>query len=121
MVGGVGDLYRNGDGKMPPVINLNETGRKLQKIMRVRGITPKDVIEYLNLTSVQSVYNWFYGNNMPSIDNLYALSELLEVPIDDMICGNRKEITQRYEWVPNDMREQRMYSYYKKLNSVNVA
>lgn len=40
-----------------PTINLKETGINLRRIMDKRGITPKDVKKYLNLTSVQSVYN----------------------------------------------------------------
>lgn len=28
--------------------------------------------------------------NAGTIDNLYALSELFEVPIDYLVCGNRK-------------------------------
>lgn len=41
-----------------PTINLKEIGINLRRIVGKRGITPKDVKEYLNLTSVQSVYNW---------------------------------------------------------------
>ena len=40
---------------MFPVINLKETGINLRRIMDQRGITPKDIKAYLNLTSVQSV------------------------------------------------------------------
>lgn len=43
-------------------INLKETGINLRRIMDKRGITPKDIKEYLNLTSVQSVYNWCSGD-----------------------------------------------------------
>ena len=43
--------------------------------MDKRDISAKDIQEYLNLASVQSVYNWCNGINMPTIDNLYALSQ----------------------------------------------
>ena len=75
-----------------PTINLKETGINLRRIMDKRGITPKDIKEFLNLGSIQTVYNWFNGLNMPTVDNLYALSQLLRVPIDVIICGNRKPI-----------------------------
>ncbi len=75
---------------MFPIINLRETGVNLRRIMDKRGITAKDVQQYLNLASVQSVYNWWNGINMPTIDNLYALSYMLQVPIDLLVCGNRK-------------------------------
>ena len=42
---------------MFPIINLRETGINLRRIMDKRGIEPKDVQEYLNLASAQSVYN----------------------------------------------------------------
>ena len=59
---------------MFPIINVKETGANLRRIMDKRGISAKDVQEYLNLASVQSVYYWWNGTNMPTIDNLYALS-----------------------------------------------
>ena len=43
---------------MFPLINKRETGVNLRRIMDVRGITPKDVQEYLGLGCVQSVYRW---------------------------------------------------------------
>ena len=52
---------------MFPTSNLTEARRKLQQIMDKRGITMKDIKEYLNLTSVQSVYNCCDGLNMPTI------------------------------------------------------
>lgn len=57
--------------------------------MQQRGITASDVQGYLNLACVQSVYRWMAGINIPTVDNLYALSQLLQVPIDQLICGSR--------------------------------
>lgn len=58
-----------------------------------RGFSVKDIQEYLGLASVQSVYHWLNGISMPTIDNLYALSELFQVTVDDMICGNKTVYT----------------------------
>ena len=30
------------------------------------------------------------GRSLPTIDNVYALSELFKVPMDQIICGNRE-------------------------------
>ncbi len=78
---------------MFPLINKRENGINLRRIMDERGISPKDVQEYLGLGCVQSVYRWLDGINMPTIDNLYALSELFQVSIDEMVCGNRVPLT----------------------------
>ena len=105
---------------MFPLINKRETGVNLRRIMDRRGVTVKDVKEYLQLTSVQSVYNWCSGLNMPTIDNLYALSQLLQVPIDAIVCGNRKSIMTE-SVVLEDARDRRLYAYYKKIYEMLVA
>lgn len=104
-----------------PTINLKETGINLRRIMDKRGITPKDIKEYLNLTSVQSVYNWCSGINMPTIDNLYALSQWFEIPIDAIVCGNKKAILPKTVVILEDRRDKRLYTYYKRICEMAVA
>jgi transcriptional regulator with XRE-family HTH domain len=106
---------------MFPLINKRETGVNLRRIMDIRGITPKEVQEYLGLGCVQSVYRWTDGVNMPTIDNLYALSELLQVPIDAIVCGNRAPIAPSIQLEKLDARERRLYAYCEKLNELRVA
>lgn len=79
---------------MFPLINKRETGIHLRRIMDERGITVRDVQEYLGLGSVQSVYHWLNGLSMPTIDNLYAMSEMFQMPIDELVRGNRAPVTQ---------------------------
>lgn len=76
---------------MFPLINLKETGKNLRKIMREQDVTVKEVQHYLGLGSVQSIYHWLNGISLPSIDNLYALSVLFDVSMDELICGNIKK------------------------------
>ena len=106
---------------MFPTINKRETGVNLRRIMDMRGITPKDVQEYLGLGCVQSVYRWIDGINMPTIDNLYALSELFQVPIDAIVRGNRATIVPRVQLEKMDTRERRLYAYYEKLQELKAA
>lgn len=106
---------------MLPTINLRETGVNLRRIMDKRGITPKDIKEYLNLGSIQTVYNWCNGLNLPTVDNLYALSQLLQVPIDEIVCGNRKAIVPEPIVIIDNPRTRRLYAYYKQLNRMIAA
>ena len=106
---------------MFPTINLRKTGINLHRIMDKRGITPKTIKEFLNLGSVQTIYNWCNGLNMPTVDNLYALSQLLQVPIDEIICGNRKAIIPEPIIIIENPRTRRLYTYYKQLNKVLAA
>ena len=74
-----------------PHIDMYKTGQNMKNMMQRRGLTVRNLQEYLNLATPQSIYHWFEGRNLPTIDNLYALSALFHVPVDALICGNREE------------------------------
>ena len=114
-------MIRKGRCDMFPLINKRETGINLRRIMDMRGITAKDVQEYLGLGCVQSVYRWLDGINMPTIDNLYALSELFNISIDSIVRGNRAPIISESIINNMDARQRRMYEYYKKVNEKYAA
>ena len=80
-----------------PIINREETGSSLRGMMKKKGISIKCVQEYLGLACVQSVYHWLDGKKLPSVDSLYALSQLLQVPMDEMLCGSRDKIQTPWE------------------------
>ena len=54
-------------------------------------------------------------------NNLYALSQWFEIPIDAIICGNRKSILSQKLVIIENPRDRRLYSYYKKLNKLIAA
>ena len=68
-----------------PVIDLTATGAHLKELLEERGVTVQDIQEAMGLASPQAVYRWLCGSNMPSVDNLYALSRYLDTSMDDMI------------------------------------
>ena len=72
---------------MLPTIDRVKTGSRLRALLRARRLSVQTVREALRLSSVQSVYHWLSGQRMPSIENFYALSGLLGVPLDEMIVG----------------------------------
>ena len=74
-----------------PQINMSVTGRRLRWIMRGKGFSVKELQDYLKPSSPQSIYHWFEGKSIPSVDNLYAMSDLFGVPVDYMLCGSGKE------------------------------
>ena len=75
---------------MVPTIDKVKTGQQIRLLMEKHGVTVRDVKNALSLACVQSVYHWLDGQSMPTLDNLYALSELLKVPMDVLVCGNRQ-------------------------------
>ena len=89
--------------------------------MDMRGLSAKDVQEYLGLGCVQSVYRWIDGINMPTIDNLSALSELFQLPIDAIVRGNRAPIVPSVTFEALDLHDRRLHTYYEKLNALRAA
>ena len=106
---------------MFPIIDKKRTGIHLRKIMDERGVSVKDVQKYLGLGCVQSVYRWLDGVNMPTIDNLYALSELLQVPIDTIVRGNRSVIVSNIIMKTQNSKDRRLGAYYEKMQDLFVA
>ena len=47
----------------------------------------RDITLALGLSTPNSVYKWLRGDTVPSIDNIYALSLLLDSSLDDLIAG----------------------------------
>ncbi len=93
------------------MIDVKRTGENIKRIMMIHGMSVKDIQEFLELSTSQSIYHWFDGRNLPTLDNLYALSELFRIPVDAFIKGNRE-----YEY---DQTENAAYRrtilYYEKL------
>ena len=102
---------------MFPLIDKRETGINLRRIMDDHNVSARDVQEYLGLGCVQSVYRWLDGISMPTVDNLYALSYLFQIPVDDMLCGTRPKIFTG----ENQAQKKRLYAYYEKLNEIRAA
>ena len=68
-----------------PVLDLEATGAKIKTLMKQRGITPRQLQILLDFPYVQTVYNWYAGKNMPTIDNLVVLAQVLGVTMDDIV------------------------------------
>ena len=93
-----------------PKIDMYKTGQNIKRIMLEKDMTVKDIQTYLELATPQSVYHWFNGRSLPTVDNLYALSELFRMPMDMLLCGNREKNFYFFEYSAY----QRLYLYYEK-------
>ena len=68
-----------------PVIDMRATGAHIKELMNTREVTVQDVQEAMGLAAPQAVYRWLRGSNLPSVDNLFALSRYLNVQMEDVI------------------------------------
>ena len=70
---------------LKPVLDLEATGAKIKTIMKLRGVTPRQLQLIMDFPYVQTIYNWFAGKNMPTLDNLVVLAQVLGVTMDDIV------------------------------------
>ena len=79
------------------VIDLVKTGKNIERLLAERGLTAKDVQQRLGFAERRPVYCWIGGKNLPSIANLFILTEMMPVPIDEIIIATDEYIQQRGE------------------------
>ncbi len=70
---------------MMPVIDCFRTGCNIERIRIEKGYTVKDLQKYFGFDTPQAIYKWQHGDNLPSLENLVALSKLFDVKMDDII------------------------------------
>ena len=68
-----------------PTIDLAATGAHIRQLRLEQGYSIQDLQAYLGLEHPQAIYHWQHGRNLPSVDNLYALSKPWGVPMDKII------------------------------------
>ena len=68
-----------------PVIDMRATGTHIKALMDAQKLSVQDVQDAMGLASPQAVYRWLCGSNLPSVDNLFALSRYLNVQMEDVI------------------------------------
>lgn len=65
------------------------TGRKIHNAIKQSGYSIKELQEMLGLSCPQPIYRWIKGRTLPSIDNLYMLSRILGMPMEELLVpGN---------------------------------
>ena len=76
---------------LKPVLDLAATGAKIKTVMKDKGITARELQIIMDFPYVQTIYNWFAGKNMPTIDNLVVLAKIRAVPMDDLVVTSLVE------------------------------
>lgn len=100
-----------------PNIDMKMTGLRLKRLISNAGYTVKDIQNYLHLSCPQPVYRWYKGLILPSVDNLFMLSELLNVHMEELLVKKTSEII-TYDVVcfHNERSIARCMEYSKRLH-----
>ena len=79
------------------VIDTVKTGKNIERLMAERGLTARDIQQRLGFAERRPVYFWLAGKNLPSIDNLLLLAEMMHVSMDDILVRRDEYRQQRSE------------------------
>ena len=75
-----------------PTIDLTATGQNIARLRKERGLSVKDLQLFFGFEDPQAIYKWQWGKSLPSVDNLYALSALLDVPMNEILISSRPKL-----------------------------
>ena len=98
---------------------MQRTGSLIKKKVAESGYTVRELQEKLGLSCPQPIYRWFKGKVLPSVNHLYALSQLLHVHMEELLVSETQidimlKIWQRQQGVELI----RMYSYLRRIQQV---
>ena len=68
-----------------PVIDLSATGANILRLRQARGYSVRDLQHFFGFQEPQAIYKWQQGKSLPSVDNLYALSTLFGVSMNEIL------------------------------------
>lgn len=72
-------------------INVPSTAYNLKTLMDNNNITVRQLQQELGFNNPNSIYKWLRGEQLPSIDNLFVISNVLNCTIEDIIIVDRWE------------------------------
>lgn len=99
-------------------INQVETGKKLKQMIEKAGYDVKYIQKYLQLSCPQSIYKWYKGKRLPSIEHLFALSRLLNVHMEELLVQQDETLLQSEISKITDLQTRRIMAYAIGLRKV---
>ena len=72
--------------KKPTItLDVKLTGKKLRTAIMKSGYSVRELQKMLYLACPQPIYRWMNGDMLPSVDNLYRLSYVLNTQMEDLV------------------------------------
>ena len=80
-------------GQPFPVIDPVATGKNIMRLRQQKGLTVRDMQGYFRFEEPRAIYKWQSGQSLPTVDNLLALSILLDVSMEDILVHKTINVT----------------------------
>ena len=101
-----------------------------------KHLSVEEVKEYLRIGSIQAIYKWEEGKSYPQTDTMFALMELYEIELKDLlreeaiasmeaanVLEDRLEYEKHHNWAESekDGKIKRLLMYFKRLVDGNIG
>lgn len=103
-------------------IDMDATSKKISQLIDESGLTDKELGEIMGL-SVQSINKWRHGHNLPDIENLFFLSRIFGIKVDDFLIPLvvKPQLEVEFEFITevegfSDSAIRRLWAYFIRLN-----
>ena len=93
------------------------TGQLIKLLVSERGYSVSEIQEKLGLSCPQPIYRWYKGQNLPSVDNLYILSSMLGLHMEDFLIQS-DEALYFVEKRENKYIVKRLLVYVSKIRAI---
>lgn len=68
------------------------TGSLIKRLVSEAGYSVAEVQKRLGLSCPQPIYRWYKGKNLPSVDNLFILSGMLGLHMEDFLIQKNEKL-----------------------------
>lgn len=75
-----------------PEYDMKVVGKNLKRLREAKNLSVDQVREYLCLGSVQAVYKYEKGLCYPQADTMFALMELYDAQIKDIVTNSEEDL-----------------------------
>lgn len=77
--------------KAIPIINMERSGENIKRLMDNAHMTVRDIQTIFGFSTPNAIYKWIHGTSLPTLDNILVLSDILSVPIEQILVVGRGE------------------------------
>jgi len=71
--------------RMDVSINMEKTGERLKELIKDSGYSTKEIMTITGITAEQTVYKWFKGRSLPSLETQIVLARLFDMHITELL------------------------------------
>ena len=112
--------------KYRPEYDKELIGKNLRRCRQAKGFSVEQVREYLRIGSIQAIYKWEEGKSYPQTDTMFALMELYEIGIQDLLYKEKEEMPINIYFEKNtffverekESRMKRLVQYFQRLHKI---